>query len=91
MKGRKRRELTISTSLADDGMIRVDVTDTGPGLPEAVKSKLFEPFITIKPHGLGVGLSISRSIIEAHRGKLWAEESADGGTIFSFTLPLHRS
>jgi two-component system sensor kinase FixL len=91
MQGCQRRELTISTRLVDEGMICVDVTDTGPGLPEAVKSKLFEPFITTKPHGLGVGLSISRSIIEAHRGELWAEENAGGGTIFSVTLPLHHS
>lgn len=87
MQGRERRELTVSTHL-DKGGIRVDVADTGPGLSEAVKDRLFEPFATTKPHGLGVGLSISRSIIEAHHGTLWAEQGAEGGTIFSFVLPL---
>lgn len=88
MGGCERRELTISTRLVDGGMICVDVADTGPGLPAAVKSRLFEPFITTKSHGLGVGLSISRSIIEAHNGRLWAEASPAGGTTFRFTLPL---
>lgn len=91
MEGCGRRELTVSTRFVDGEMIRVDVTDTGPGLPEAIKSKLFEPFTTNKPHGLGVGLSISRSIIEGHHGKLWAEENPGGGALFSFMLPLARS
>jgi len=88
MRGCARRELTVSTRLAEGNMIRVDVADTGPGLPEAVKSKLFEPFTTTKPQGFGVGLSISRSIIEAHHGKIWAEDNPGGGTVFSFLLPL---
>ncbi len=91
MQACERRALTISTRLVKEDMIRVDVADTGPGLPEAVKSKLFEPFITTKPHGLGVGLSISRSIIEAHHGKIWADENPGGGTVFSFVLPVSHS
>jgi two-component system, LuxR family, sensor kinase FixL len=88
MQGCKRREMAVSTRLVDGDKIRVDVADTGPGLAETVRSKLFEPFTTTKPHGLGVGLSISHSIIEAHQGKLWAEDNPGGGAVFSFVLPL---
>jgi len=89
MQGCERRQLTVSTRLDDANMmIRVDVADTGRGVPEAVKSELFEPFTTTKPHGFGVGLSISRSIVEAHHGKLWAGDNPDGGAVFSFVLPL---
>ena len=88
MQDCERREMLVQTSLVDGNMIRTDVADTGHGLPEAVKRNLFEPFTTTKSHGLGVGLSISRSIIEAHHGKLWAEPNSGGGTVFSFVLPL---
>ena len=84
----ERREMLVQTSLVDGNMIRTDVVDTGPGLAEPIKKNLFEPFMSTKTHGLGVGLSISRSIIEAHHGKLWAEPNPGGGTIFSFVLPL---
>jgi len=63
------------------------VADTGPGLPEIGSGKLFEPFVTTKPGGLGMGLAISRGIIEAHGGRLWAERNAEGGATFSFTIP----
>jgi two-component system sensor kinase FixL len=86
----EKREMIVSTQLVEGNMIRVDVVDTGPGLAEAVRSRLFEPFTTTKPHGLGVGLSISRSIIEEHHGKLWAEDNPAGGTTFSFVLPVAR-
>jgi len=88
MQDRERREMTVSTRLVDGGMIRTDVADTGRGLPEPVRERLFEPFTTTKPHGLGVGLSISRSIVEAHHGRLWAEDNPGGGTVFSFVLPV---
>ena len=88
MQGCDKREMTVSTRLVDGNMIRTDVADTGLGLAEAIKKRLFEPFTTTKPHGSGVGLSISRSIIEAHSGKLWAEPNPGGGTVFSFVLPL---
>ncbi|WP_051948757.1 CheR family methyltransferase [Methylosinus sp. PW1] len=88
MSASGKRELTISTSLVEGDMIRIDVADTGPGVPEKVKAKLFEPFVTTKTRGIGVGLSISRNIVEAHYGKIWAEANPDGGAIFSFTLPL---
>jgi two-component system sensor kinase FixL len=90
MEGCERRELVVSTRVIDRKEIRVDVADTGPGISEAIKAKLFEQFTTTKPHGLGVGLSISRSIINAHHGRLWVEHNPGGGTIFSFVLPLAR-
>ena len=71
--------------------IRADVVDTGPGLPATVKNRLFEPFTTTKADGLGIGLFISCSIIEAHDGTLWAEENPGGGTVFSFVLPVTRA
>ena len=83
-----RREMRVSTRLFGRDLIRVDVADTSPGLPEEISGRLFEQFATTKPHGLGVGLSISRSIVEAHNGKIWAEPNPGGGTIFSFVLPL---
>jgi two-component system, LuxR family, sensor kinase FixL len=82
------RKLSIATSLIGDGMIRVDVADTGSGLQPEVIERLFEPFQTTKPNGMGIGLSISRIIVEAHYGKIWAEPNPSGGAIFSFTLPL---
>lgn len=82
------RRLVISTASLADGMIRVDIADSGPGLSEALQARLFEPFKTSKTHGLGVGLALSRSIIEAHYGKIWAEPNEGGGTVFRFTLPL---
>ncbi len=65
------------------------VRDTGPGLSAEVSKRLFEPFFTTKPGGMGLGLSISRSIIEGHGGRLSARPNPDGGTIFQFTLPTH--
>jgi two-component system sensor kinase FixL len=88
MQNCERREMRVSTRLVEGNRIRTDVADTGPGVPEAIKARLFEQFATTKPHGLGVGLSISRSIIEAHKGKIWAEPNPGGGAVFSFILPL---
>lgn len=88
MQSCERREMRVSTRLVEGRLIRTDIADTGPGLPEEIKARLFEQFTTTKPRGLGVGLSISRSIIEAHKGKIWAEPNPDGGAIFSFILPL---
>jgi two-component system sensor kinase FixL len=80
------RELTLSTRLVDDQTIEIVVADTGPGLAPEVVAKLFQPFITTKEHGMGVGLSISRTIVEAHGGRLLAEANPGGGTIFRMTL-----
>jgi signal transduction histidine kinase len=73
-----------------DGMAEVTVRDSGPGLSAATAERLFEPFFTTKPKGMGMGLAISRSIVEAHRGRIWAErpDKRGSGTTLRFTLPL---
>jgi signal transduction histidine kinase len=81
------RELLIRTAKADSGGILIAVMDSGPGLPPASRERLFEPFYTTKPDGLGIGLSICHSIIEAHGGQLWASANEPRGTIFQFTVP----
>jgi two-component system sensor kinase FixL len=82
-----RRELVvINTRIADD-MIEVEVSDTGSGFQDDVVPNLFQTFFTTKETGMGVGLSISRSIIEAHGGRMWAKSNASGGATFRFTLP----
>ncbi len=86
MAAQPRRELTISASRVG-GMIEIRVADTGPGLPESVRARLFQPFVTTKPDGMGVGLSVCRSIVEAHRGELHVEDATGGGTVFRFTVP----
>jgi C4-dicarboxylate-specific signal transduction histidine kinase len=81
------RELLISTAKTDSEGVLVTVRDSGPGLaPESV-DRLFESFYTTKPAGLGMGLSICRSIIEAHHGRLWATSNTPRGAVFQFTLP----
>jgi two-component system sensor kinase FixL len=81
-----RRELKIATRMRDDQTAEIEVTDTGPGIAPEIAAKLFQPFITTKAQGMGVGLSISRTIVEAHGGRLWAEANPGGGTIFRLTL-----
>jgi len=82
-----RRSLRIST-LKQDGMVRVTVSDTGTGISEPIAEQLFQPFVTSKKAGMGIGLSICRTIVEAHGGRIWFKSEADGGTAFSFTLPI---
>jgi two-component system sensor kinase FixL len=82
-----RRRLSLSTGLAEDGMVEVSVVDSGPGLPADVASRLFQPFTTTKEKGMGLGLSISRSIIDNMGGRLTAKPNPEGGLIFAFTLP----
>jgi signal transduction histidine kinase len=84
------RELMISTGQADPNGVLVAVKDSGPGLAPASVGRLFEAFYTTKPDGLGMGLSICRSIIEAHRGRLWATANMPRGAIFQFTLTGHQ-
>jgi two-component system sensor kinase FixL len=80
------RNLTVATQLDDGDMVEVSVTDSGPGIDPDVASRLFQPFVTTKAEGMGVGLSICRTIIEAHGGKIWFEPGPGGGTSFRFTL-----
>jgi two-component system sensor kinase FixL len=86
MANSARRELTITVIRVED-MAEISVADTGPGMPETVQARLFRPFVTTKPNGMGVGLSICRTIVEAHGGTLRAEEGSGGGTIFRLTVP----
>ena len=86
MEASSRRELVISAIPAGDRMVAISVADTGCGIAPEMRAQLFEPFITTKRHGLGVGLSISRTIVEAHGGSIGAEPNPAGGTIFRFTL-----
>ena len=86
MSGSQRRELAIATRVAPDELIEISIADTGPGISPAVAEQLFQPFMTTKKHGMGVGLSICRTIVEAHGGKIWADSRPGEGATFSFTL-----
>ena len=88
MQGAEPRQLVIATRRIDAGMAEVSVADTGPGISEEVAARLFQPFVTTKPQGMGVGLSISRTIVEAHGGRLWVEPRPGGGAVFRLTLPM---
>ncbi|MEM5429660.1 trifunctional serine/threonine-protein kinase/ATP-binding protein/sensor histidine kinase [Cupriavidus oxalaticus] len=83
------RELVISTGQAEAGGVLVAVSDSGPGLAPDIAERIFAPFYTTKSTGLGMGLSICRSIIEAHGGRLWASANMPRGAIFQFTVPAH--
>ncbi|MGA8965465.1 MAG: PAS domain S-box protein [Pseudolabrys sp.] len=86
MQDSARRELRLSAVRVDNEMVQVSVADTGSGLAPEVASQLFQPFVTTKQHGMGVGLSICRTIAESHGGKIWVEANPGGGTVFRFTL-----
>jgi C4-dicarboxylate-specific signal transduction histidine kinase len=82
------RELTITTSSSAGDTITVAVHDTGAGLSAEVAERVFDSFFSTKPDGMGMGLSISRSIIEAHGGRLWAAPNVERGATFQFSLPV---
>jgi two-component system sensor kinase FixL len=81
--------VTIAADVSGLNRVRIAVSDVGPGVADDIASRLFEPFTTTKPHGMGLGLSISRSIVQAHGGELELTRNPTGGTTFSFALPGH--
>jgi two-component system sensor kinase FixL len=87
MQDSARRELIITTAPEEAGMASVSVADTGSGIDPEIAAKLFQPFVSTKRQGMGIGLSICRTIIESHGGRLIAEPNPGGGTIFRFTVP----
>jgi C4-dicarboxylate-specific signal transduction histidine kinase len=84
----RTRDLVIGSRQHDSQSISIFVEDSGVGLRPEIEDRIFEPFFTTKPQGIGMGLSISRSIIESHRGRLWAETGRAGGALFQFTIPI---
>jgi signal transduction histidine kinase len=79
--------LTMKSQLGEDGQIQISIHDTGPGLPLGKADQIFDAFFTTKPQGSGMGLSISKSIVEAHGGRIWATVNEGRGATFHFTLP----
>jgi two-component system sensor kinase FixL len=86
MEGARRKQVLIGSAPAPGDMVEISVADTGTGISPEMREALFSPFQSTKPNSMGIGLSISRTIVEAHRGKIWAEEGP-GGAVFRFTLP----
>jgi two-component system sensor kinase FixL len=82
------RELAIASEAGPEGFVTVTIEDSGPGISETVAPQLFQPFVTSKQGGMGIGLSICRTIVEGHGGRIWPEPAAGSGTSFHFTLPL---
>ncbi|WP_158266214.1 sensor histidine kinase [Allosphingosinicella deserti] len=87
MQGSAVRSLVVETRAVDGPMIEIAVSDTGSGIPSDAQDMLFTAFRTTKKDGMGIGLSICRTIVEAHGGRIWAEPRAGGGTVFRFTIP----
>ena len=79
--------LTVNSQLGADGQIEISVNDTGPGLPPGNADQIFDAFFTTKPQGSGIGLAISKSIVESHGGRIWANGNGGRGAMFHFTLP----
>lgn len=87
MQQSPRREVIIASEPKAEDRVEISVADTGPGLPAEIRAHLFQPFFTTKGDGMGIGLSVCRTIIEAHGGRLWADDNRPRGTVFRFTLP----
>jgi two-component system, LuxR family, sensor kinase FixL len=86
MQDSATRKLQVASRRVDEEIVEVSVADTGPGIAKEIAAQLFQPFITTKRQGMGVGLSISRTIVEAHGGRLWVEPNPLGGAVFRLTL-----
>jgi two-component system, LuxR family, sensor kinase FixL len=84
----ERRSLTMQTRLVDASAVAMSVIDQGKGIPVVDIERIFDPFVTTKPHGMGLGLAVSRTIMQAHGGRLWAANNPDRGATFCLTLPL---
>ena len=87
MEATPRREIMIDVNATSDGQVAIAIADTGHGIAQHIAHRLFQPFVSTKAHGMGVGLSLCRSIVELHGGRLWAEPNPEGGTTFRFTVP----
>jgi two-component system sensor kinase FixL len=81
------REVTVAARPLDGSTVQIDVADTGPGIAPDTLEALFEPFVTTKRGGMGMGLAVSRSIVRAHSGRLWADNNPAGGATFHIVLP----
>src|SRR5882757_3630002 len=79
--------LTVKSQLGEDSQIEISVNDTGPGIPPGKADQIFDAFFTTKPQGSGMGLAISKSIVESHGGRIWAADNGGRGATFHFTLP----
>ena len=81
------RVLRVTTARDGEGQVLISVADTGGAIDPAMKERIFEPFFTTKPGGIGLGLSICRSIVEGHGGRLWVSQNEPRGSVFQFTVP----
>jgi two-component system, LuxR family, sensor kinase FixL len=88
MTGWPKRDLILRSRMKDKDFVEVSIIDSGPGVPESVQPNLFTPFVSTKAQGTGLGLAICRTIIEAHGGRLWYEDTPSGGATFRFTVPI---
>ena len=88
MAAMRRRELAVTSTSVDDAMIEIAVADRGPGLPKELTGQLFQPFVSTKRDGMGLGLLICRSIVEAHGGRVWVARRPGPGLTVQFTVPL---
>jgi two-component system sensor kinase FixL len=91
LQGCTQADIYIRTTCDEPGFVTTTVSDSGPGIAPDIMKRLFQPFVTTKERGMGVGLTICQSIIEAHGGRIWATPNPDNGVCFHFTLPFAES